>query len=282
MRPLLPPDQHPTPPFRNRHGAQPVTPPRQPFPTHQPHSDADFDDYDEPTNVRVVAALLPLVVLAATALLGLWLWAEHGSNWYAQRTQNELNAGLPVTINDVFTEEEIAEFNVSFDIDPQAWGTAVPDNYDPGAPGSPMATITAPTIGLDWTIVNGVSRDNLKAGAGWMPGTAFPGTEGNSVISGHRTTYGAPFRHLDSLTLGDQITVSVPGHRDAIYEVRDITIVEPGDVYVAAPTNGVRLTLTTCHPVGSDRERLIVQAELVDGAAIDAATPPETWNPSAA
>jgi len=76
---------------------------------------------------------------------------------------------------------------------------------------------------------------------------------------------------------GDEVTVSRPGQRDAVYEVRGTEVVRPGDTWVATPTDGARLTLTTCHPEGSDRQRLVVQAELVDGPAADRALPAAAW-----
>ncbi len=120
-----------------------------------------------------------------------------------------------------------------------------------------------------WNVVEGVSVSDLKSGAGHMPATPLPGQPGNSVISGHRTTYGAPFHELDSLEAGDRIEVetAIGLH---VYEVRSLEIVRPTDVWVTEPRDGAWLTLTTCHPKFSARERLIVFAELVEGPNLDA------------
>ena len=92
----------------------------------------------------------------------------------------------------------------------------------------------------------------------------MPGQPGNAVISGHRTTYGAPFYDLDLLTPGDVIEVdtAIGTH---VYTVRETIIVTPTDVWVTEPREGAWLTLTTCHPKLSARERLIVFAELTAG-----------------
>lgn len=140
-----------------------------------------------------------------------------------------------------------------------------------GSHARPIGRIQIPSIDLDWAVAKGVAIADLRSGPGWMPGTAALGAPGNSVLSGHRTTYGAPFNRLDELDLGDHIVVSVPGRADAVYEVRDVFIVAPTEVGVAASTSGSRLTLTTCHPKGSARERLIVQAEQVAGPGAAAA-----------
>lgn len=97
-----------------------------------------------------------------------------------------------------------------------------------------------------------------------MPGTPLPGQPGNSVISGHRTTYGRPFFDFDLLKPGDRIEVetAIGVH---VYEVRESFIVEPTDVWVTDDKDGAWLTLTTCNPKYSARERLIITAELVEG-----------------
>jgi sortase A len=97
-----------------------------------------------------------------------------------------------------------------------------------------------------------------------MPDTPLPGMLGDAVISGHRTTYGAPFNELDELAPGDVIEVetAVGTH---IYVVRESLVVSPFDVWVTNPREGAWLTLTTCNPEFSARERLVVFAELQGG-----------------
>jgi sortase A len=94
------------------------------------------------------------------------------------------------------------------------------------------------------------------------------------VVSGHRTTYGAPFGNLDELVAGDRIEVetAIGTH---VYEVREapdrcrdedgLCVVTPTDLWVTEPRPGSWLTFTTCHPKFSARRRLIVFAELVAG-----------------
>ena len=113
-------------------------------------------------------------------------------------------------------------------------------------------------------VVEGVERSDLKSGAGHMPDTAMPGQPGNAVISGHRTTYGQPFHDLDQLSTGDLIEVetAIGTH---VYSVTDVFVVKPTDVWVTHPKSGAWLTLTTCHPKFSARERLIISAQLIEG-----------------
>jgi len=130
--------------------------------------------------------------------------------------------------------------------------------------GAAFGRIEIPVIDLDKVIFEGVDRATLKKGPGHMPWTPLPGQPGNAVISGHRTTYGAPFFNLDEVSIGDEIIVETTLGRH-VYEVREILIVKPTDVWVTDPKRGAWLTLTTCTPRYSAKERLIVQAELIEG-----------------
>ena len=120
-----------------------------------------------------------------------------------------------------------------------------------------------------WVVVEGVSVEDLKKGPGHIPGTALPGELGNVVVSGHRTTYGAPFNRLDELEAGSQIVLETRD-RWFTYTVQATSIVAPTAVEVTFPVPGdplaepvdKLLTLTTCHPKYSAKQRLIVRAEL--------------------
>ncbi|MGH3443526.1 MAG: class E sortase, partial [Nitriliruptorales bacterium] len=129
-----------------------------------------------------------------------------------------------------------------------------------------------PPVGDDPLVaVEGVSREQLQRGPGHYPGTALPGEDGNVVISGHRTTYGAPFFRLDELQPGDRIHVLDRARQEWVYEVRKSQVVAPTALWVTERdplgTGAPMLTLTTCHPRFSSAQRLIVFAELVGGPA---------------
>jgi sortase A len=119
-----------------------------------------------------------------------------------------------------------------------------------------------------WNVVEGVRLSDLKNGAGHMPQTPLPGQPGNAVISGHRTTYGQPFHELDLLEADDRILVetAIGTHT---YAVREVFVVQPTELSVIENRDGAWLTLTTCNPKFSARERLIVQAELIAGPNAD-------------
>ncbi|HVM26455.1 MAG TPA: class E sortase [Mycobacteriales bacterium] len=118
-------------------------------------------------------------------------------------------------------------------------------------------------------VVEGTSQADLKRGPGRIVESQLPGELGNLVISGHRTTYGAPFADLDRLLPGDAVVVET---RDTwyTYRVTGTEIVLPSAVEVTLPVPGRPgveptesvLTLTTCHPRYSARQRMVVSAAL--------------------
>jgi sortase A len=142
--------------------------------------------------------------------------------------------------------------------------------------GEPLTKIVMPDIGVDALVVEGTSPAALRAGAGHYPTTPLPGEAGNVAIAGHRTTFGKPFNRIDELAVGAEIRLVTP-LATHVYRVvpapADVPrpcptgacwITHPTDWGVVAPMDGAMLTLTTCHPKGSARERLILRAELVD------------------
>lgn len=165
-----------------------------------------------------------------------------------------------------------------------AGGTAEADepNEPDDAPSTvtPLAELVIPAIGVDRIVVAGTSRASLAQGIGHLKGSPAPGMPGNTVLAGHRTTHGAPLRHIDDLKLGDKIILKVPGQPDAVYEVRATKVVTATDVDALLATPGVRLTMLSCTPPGSASHRYIVQAELVAGRNVSRALPPQSWHPT--
>lgn len=139
--------------------------------------------------------------------------------------------------------------------------------------GSGFAILRVPRLG-GWNnkppvVVEGVGVEDLKKGPGHIPSTALPGEIGNVVLSGHRTTYGAPFSRFDELRPGDAVvletrdmwfTYEVTGSKIVAPTAVEVTLPVPGDP-TATPTERL-LTLTTCNPKYSAKQRLIISAEM--------------------
>ena len=137
--------------------------------------------------------------------------------------------------------------------------------------GDALTRIKIPKLNVDVVVVEGTAASALRAGAGHYPETPLPCEAGNVAIAGHRTTYGKPFANLDRLTPGDTITLETP-IGNCTYEVtRDPFITKPNDFSVIANTPSARtLTLTTCHPKGSAKQRLIIKAALTTSGEVKA------------
>ena len=139
--------------------------------------------------------------------------------------------------------------------------------------GAGVALLRFPTLGdADGTVVvQGVTVAALRRGPGHYPGSAQPGEVGNVVLSGHRTTYGAPFADVGELVEGDAVVLETATAVHT-YRVTTSRIVAPTAIEVTYPVPGQPgvaptrrlLTLTTCHPKYSARQRLIVHAELAE------------------
>jgi sortase A len=153
-----------------------------------------------------------------------------------------------------------------------------PDPVVTPVEGQPLAVIRIPKLGTDYSrvVVEGVTHEDLKKGPGHYPGTALPDQVGNLVLSGHRTTYGAPFSNIDQLRPGDVVDVQVR-YRTYHYRVTGTRIVSPNAAEVllpvpaqpgVAPTQRL-LTMTTCNPRFSAAQRMIVSGVLQPGDYTD-------------
>jgi sortase A len=126
-------------------------------------------------------------------------------------------------------------------------------------PGGALGYIEIPALDVDMAFVEGVGLDSLAEGPGHYPDTPMPGKKGNVGIAGHRTTHAAPFWSLNALKPGDQIILETRKGR-FVYEVQWVKIVASNAWWVVAPTDGPTLTLTSCYPRFSSRQRIAVRA----------------------
>lgn len=129
---------------------------------------------------------------------------------------------------------------------------------------SPVTRLRVRRIGIDVVVVEGVTAEALRAGAGHYPNTPLPGERGNVAVAGHRVTFGRPFRNMDRIVRGDRIELETPVGRFVYVVTTDPFVVRPDDLSVLRQDARSMLTLTTCNPVHSARERLVVQAVLAD------------------
>ncbi|GAC1408676.1 MAG: hypothetical protein NVSMB57_00260 [Actinomycetota bacterium] len=138
------------------------------------------------------------------------------------------------------------------------------------SPGDALTRIRIPKLKVSVIVVEGITGNALRAGAGHYPGTSLPGEVGNVAIAGHRTGFGEPFRHLEQMTKGDLVYLDTPLGQYTYRVMGDVDghknpwITDQIDWTVTTPTPTPVLTLTTCDPPHTSDNRLIVRAELVD------------------
>ena len=243
-----------------------------------------------PRTIRLIRGTGWTFIWLGVYLMGFVAYQLWFTNFLTARDQSALAAGLDEHFQGVEVEE--IEYVPVTAAGGPATTTTTTIPVDPGsepipdpipkkllkeaesAVGEAFAQMRIPAIELDVTVLEGVRRRDLKKGPGHLTGSPLPGQPGNAIVSGHRTTYGAPFGALDELVPGDQIEVetALGVH---VYEVREapercrnedgLCVVKPTDLWVTEPRQGAWLTLTTCHPRFSSRQRLIVVADLVAG-----------------
>jgi len=138
-------------------------------------------------------------------------------------------------------------------------------------------------VNVNVLVVEGTSLAALQAGAGHYQTTPFPCEQGNVGIAGHRTTYGRPFNKIDQMRAGDTVDLVTPFAR-CVYQVvpafdghSNPWVVLP-NAYQVVGQQGVLgtghwLTLTSCHPKGSDSHRIVLRLKLVKVTPL---TPPTT------
>ena len=113
--------------------------------------------------------------------------------------------------------------------------------------GEAIGRIRIRRMHVNMILVNGTDHDTLEKGPGRDLRTYMPG-EGQLVyIAGHRTTYLAPFSHIDSLRAGDQVTLELP-YATFVYRIVRHRIVPSDDLAVLRSHGHEVVILQACHP----------------------------------
>ncbi len=122
-----------------------------------------------------------------------------------------------------------------------------------------------PKLMLDEPIYEGEPIYTVDKGIWRRPRTSTPDLNSNTVLVGHRFTYrgAAVFYHLDLVKAGDEMAVYWNGQK-YLYKVTTTKIVPPTEVSVEAPTHAQTLTIYTCTPLWTSKDRLVVIAERIN------------------
>ena len=129
-------------------------------------------------------------------------------------------------------------------------------------PGRPIGRLRVPRLGLSIIVVTGTDESSLEKGPGWYTGTRLPGEGQLIYIAGHRTTYLAPFAHIDALRRGDSVTLELP-YATFVYRITGHKIVPSDDLAQLKSRGYEQVALQACHPRFFATHRYIAYAKLV-------------------
>ena len=141
-----------------------------------------------------------------------------------------------------------------------------------GRPANTDLTLTVPKLGLKGVALpTGSTQAKLdREGILRLSGSGLPWREGsNTFIAGHalgfpRTRVPYAFYKLARMMPGDEIFIESAAGRRYTFRVYDRLTVEPDDFWVTYPVEGKTLvSLQTCTPIPSFKDRLVVRGELV-------------------
>jgi sortase A len=207
------------------------------------------------STVLIVAGVLVLADAAATLL-----WMEPVTALQTSIRQHGLRRDLTALEHQGPTPMEARALRGVTDSDRRI-GILARSLQQHTAPGDAIARLKIPRLGADVVVVKGSDPADLRKGPGTFDGTPLPGQHGTTAIAGHRTTYLAPFRHIDDLHPDDKITVEMP-YATFVYRVQRTRIVSPQTVKVLRSVGYDRLILSACHPLFSAAQRIVVVARL--------------------
>jgi sortase A len=210
---------------------------------------------------RILGTLLAVAGIGVLAwTVTVWRWQDPFTALYTHYEQNRLAASLDKQFKIYATPRAGAADTAAVE---QARVAVAAKQYRRGArEGEPIGRIIVPRMGLNMVLVNGTADATLTKGPGRDPRTFMPGQGQLVYIAGHRTTYLAPFSHIDRLRKGDRVTIEMP-YATFVYEVTGHRIVTGDDLSVLRSHDREQLELQACHPRFFATHRYIAYARPV-------------------
>ena len=224
------------------------------------------------------ASFLPLPAVAPRsmgALIGLSMRRAGGRRAVSAVTVLLLLSGVSMfafpAVTDVFNRYQ--QRHVTFDPSNPTFQQLYEEHRIPVGKGLTRLVINNNRVKVNTVVVEGTTLAALEAGAGHYINTPFPCEQGNVGIAGHRTTYGRPFNKIDEMRPGDTVDLITPFAKCTYQVVRPFAghsnpwVVLPNDYAVVGQSGvlgtGQWLTLTSCHPLGSDTHRIVLRLKLI-------------------
>lgn len=204
--------------------------------------------------LRILGTLMIVAGLATLAwAVAVWRWEDPFTGLYTAREQRSLGRQL---------ERRIAEARPVLVANRAAVAAEARRYRRSSNVGEGIGRIVVPRIGVNMVLVYGTDHESLKKGPGLDARTFFPGQERLAYIAGHRTTYAAPFSHIDRLRRGDTIRIEMP-YATFVYRVTGHRIVTASDVSVLRSKRFEQVALQACHPRFFASHRWITYGRLV-------------------
>jgi sortase A len=210
-------------------------------------------------NVGTAFLVLGVLVLAWTFVV--WRWNDPFTSLYTRWQQHKLAHQYASLVSHYHAHAApppratLAERERAVEVDARRFRAYATQ-------GEAIGKIVVPRLGLHMVLVNGTDHDSLTRGPGRDLLTYMPG-EGELVyIAGHRTTYLAPFAHIDAMRPGDSITLQMP-YGTFRYVVTGHQIVDAHALWVLRTHHHEVVALQACHPRFFATHRYIVWAKPV-------------------
>ena len=203
------------------------------------------------------AVLVAAGVLGIAWTLTVWLWQDPFTAVYTNVQQHRLAASYERRVERFVAPSLPKDVTAAQE---QRIVTAAARRYrDEVAKGEAIGRIRVPGLGLNMVLVAGTDHDSLTKGPGLDPRTFMPGQQELVYIAGHRTTYLAPFAHIDRMQAGDRVTLELP-YATFVYRVTGHKIVPADDLSQLKSHGREVVALQACHPRFFASQRYIVFA----------------------
>lgn len=213
--------------------------------------------------MRLVTRILGGLLVAAGVLVLAWVvvvwrWQDPFTAIYTHIEQNHLAHSYERRVRAYHPKSTHGKTLAQAEVEIAAEATAYRRSLHTG---DPVGRLKIGRIGLKMVVVQGTDHETLKRGPGHYEPSGLPG-EGHLIyVAGHRTTYLAPFAHINDIKVGDYITFSLP-YATFTYRVQRHYIVRSDQLSVLQDHGSEILRLQACHPRFFATHRYIVDATL--------------------
>jgi sortase A len=209
---------------------------------------------------RLGNACICIALLLAAYAAVIVVWGDPVTAYYEHRQQAHLSRALERSSASFVHQQERVQIQSPHhvrNVTPaaRAWAAQL-------HPGAPFGRIVIGRLGISQVVVQGTSSGDLQRGPGHYATTSVPGLKRVTAIAGHRTTFGAPFRHIDNLRAGDLIALQLP-YGTFSYRVTGHRVVSADDWSIIKAHGYDELVLSACHPLYNASQRWVVFARLV-------------------